>query len=255
MGTCAAEMSKLSSSEGGRVKGEGKNPEASHPSPFTLHPSPHHAIGLLGGTFDPIHFGHLRMAEELAGWLSLDQVRFIPAAQPPHRSQPRTEIRHRVEMTRIAIEANLKFALDTLEVERDGPSYTVETLISLRAELGNEIPLWLFMGADAFLGLNTWKDWSQLFTLANIAVAHRPGYRLTQADALGDDLRESLQRHQAKDVVPDQAAGQIILRPVTQLDISATAIRTSIREGKSPRYLLPQPVLDYIHLNHLYLHA
>ena len=212
-------------------------------------------IGILGGTFDPIHFGHLRMAEELAGWLTLDQVRFIPAAQPPHRSQPRTAIHHRVEMTRLAIDANPKFMLDTREVERKGMSYTVETLTSLRHELGAIVPLWLFMGTDAFLGLNTWKDWQQLFTLANIAVAHRPGYRLAQTDALGDELREALQHHQVKDASPDQAAGQIILRPVTQLDISATSIRSAIRAGNSPRYLLPEPVMDYIHTHHLYLHA
>jgi nicotinate-nucleotide adenylyltransferase len=222
-----------------------------HASRLTPRPS----IGLLGGTFDPIHFGHLRMAEELAGWLDLDQVRFIPAAQPPHRSQPRTVIHHRVEMTRLAIEANPKFMLDTREVDRKGMSFTVETLTSLRQELGTNDPLWLFMGADAFLGLNTWKNWSQLFDLANIAVAHRPGYRLAQTDALGDELREALHQHQVKDAAVNQASGQIILRPVTQLDISATAIRTAIREGKSPRYLLPEPVLDYIHTHHLYLHA
>lgn len=212
-------------------------------------------IGLLGGTFDPIHFGHLRMAEELADWLALDKVRFIPAAQPPHRSQPRTAVHHRVEMTRLAIEANPRFMLDTCEVERKGVSYTVETLASLRQELGTAVHLWLFMGADAFIGLNTWKDWSRLFDLANIAVAHRPGYRVAQTDALGDELREALQLHHVKDAAPNQAAGQIVLRPVTQLDISATAIRTAIREGKSPRYLMPEPVLDYIHTHHLYLHA
>ena len=213
------------------------------------------ALGILGGTFDPVHFGHLRMAEELAGWLELEQVRFIPAAQPPHRLQPRTAIHHRVEMTRLALEGNPNFALDRREVERLGPSYTVETLTSLRDELGGLTPLWLFMGADAFVGLNTWKNWPQLFELANIAVAHRPGYRLAQTDALGDELREALQHRQVRDADAQQAAGQVILRPVTQLDISATAIRTAIREGKSPRYLLPDPVLDYIHSHHLYLHA
>jgi nicotinate-nucleotide adenylyltransferase len=145
--------------------------------------------------------------------------------------------------------------LDTREVERKGVSYTVETLASLRQELGTAVHLWLFMGADAFIGLNTWKDWSRLFDLANIAVAHRPGYRVAQTDALGDELREVLQLHHVKDAAPNQAAGQIVLRPVTQLDISATAIRTAIREGKSPRYLMPEPVLDYIHTHHLYLHA
>ncbi|MGA7950186.1 MAG: nicotinate-nucleotide adenylyltransferase [Thiobacillaceae bacterium] len=212
-------------------------------------------IGILGGTFDPIHYGHLRMAEELAGWLALEGVRFIPASQPPHRSQPRTGVGHRMEMARLAITGNSRFTLDAREAGRKGTSYTEETLTSLRQELGPDLPLWLFMGADAFLGLNTWKEWQQLIALTNIAVAHRPGYRLAQADALADDLRAVLQRHQVREALPNQAAGQIILRPVTQLDISATAIRNAIREGKSPRYLLPEPVLDYIHANHLYLHA
>ncbi len=212
-------------------------------------------IGILGGTFDPIHYGHLRMAEELAGWLALEHVRFIPASQPPHRSQPRTGVGHRMEMARLAITGNSRFTLDAREAERKGASYTEETLTSLRQEMGPDLPLWLFMGADAFLGLNTWKRWQQLIALTNIAVAHRPGYRLAQADALADDLRAVLQRHQVREALPNQAAGQIILRPVTQLDISATAIRNAIREGNSPRYLLPEPVLDYIHANHLYLHA
>jgi nicotinate-nucleotide adenylyltransferase len=224
-----------------------------HPSPPT--PYGNQAIGLLGGTFDPIHYGHLRMAEELAGWLELEQVRFIPAPQPPHRSQPRTAVAHRVEMVRLAITGNPRFSLDTREVEREGMSYSVDTLTSLRQELGPSAPFWLFMGVDAFLGLNTWKSWQQLFTLANIAVAHRPGYRLAQADALTDDLRALLKQHQVKEAAPSQAAGQVILRPVTQLDISATAIRNAIREGESPRYLLPEPVLAYIHARHLYLHA
>jgi nicotinate-nucleotide adenylyltransferase len=224
-----------------------------HSSPLTPHSKP--AIGLLGGTFDPIHYGHLRMAEELAGWLALEQVRFIPAPQPPHRSQPRTGVAHRVEMVRLAITGNTRFSLDTREVEREGMSYSVDTLTGLRQELGPSAPLWLFMGVDAFLGLNTWKSWQQLLGLANIAVAHRPGYRLAQADALTDDLRALLQQHQVKDGAPNQAAGQVVLRPITQLDISATAIRNAIREGQSPRYLLPEPVLDYIHTHHLYLHA
>jgi nicotinate-nucleotide adenylyltransferase len=224
-----------------------------HSSLLTLHSK--QAIGLLGGTFDPIHYGHLRMAEELAGWLALQQVRFIPAPQPPHRSQPHTAISHRVEMARLATGGNARFVLDTREVERKGISYTVETLASLRQELGPDLSLWLFMGTDAFLGLNTWKSWQQLLVLANIAVAHRPGYRLAQADALADDLRAVLQQHQVKQAAPSQAAGQLILRPVTQLDISATAIRNAIREGESPRYLLPEAVLDYIRTNHLYLHA
>lgn len=208
-------------------------------------------IGILGGTFDPIHFGHLRMAEELAEALSLDEVRIIPAGRPPHRGVPGTAAAHRLEMARLAIADNPRLRLDDREVRLARASYTVDTLADLRQELGGAQPLWLLMGADAFLGLTTWKDWQRLFELAHIAVAHRPGYRLEQADALNDALRLELRNRQAADT-PQTAAGSIRLMPITQLDISATAIRTSLQAGRSVRYLIPDGVLDYIQKNNLY---
>lgn len=213
-------------------------------------------IGIFGGTFDPIHYGHLRMAEELASALSLEEVRFIPAGQPPHRASPRTEAKHRLEMTRLAIAGNPRFVLDEREVRRSveqtaRASYTVDTLTSLRQELGPDLPIWLLMGADAFLGLTTWKEWRQLFDLAHIAVAHRPGYRVSQSDALPDSLRSELHTRRC-DSPPAVPAGRIMLKPVTQLDISATGIRQHLSSGASARYLLPDPVLDYIQQHHLY---
>ena len=211
-------------------------------------------IGVFGGTFDPIHYGHLRLAEELAEALNLSEVRIVPAGQPPHRTVPRTAAMHRLEMARLAILGNPRFKLDEREVQQARASYTVDTLTALRQELGPEQPLWLLMGADAFLGLTTWKEWQRLFELAHIAVAHRPGYRLAQSDALNDGLRQELERRQLAGP-PDAPAGCVLLKPITQLDIAATDIRSRLQTGRSARYLTPDSVLDYIQRNRLYLPA
>jgi nicotinate-nucleotide adenylyltransferase len=209
------------------------------------------STGIFGGTFDPIHFGHLRMAEELADSLDLDIVRFIPAGLPPHRAAPRTDAIHRLEMTRLAIAGNPRFVLDDREVRSPQASYTVDTLTSLREDLGHDLPIWLLMGADAFLGLTTWKAWPRLFDLANLAVAHRPGYKLTQSDMLPDPLRRELAQRQC-DTPAATPAGSIFLKAATALDISASGIRQHLSSGTSVRYLLPDPVLGYIQQHQLY---
>jgi nicotinate-nucleotide adenylyltransferase len=212
------------------------------------------AIGIFGGTFDPIHFGHLRLAEEMAEGLELSQVRFIPAGQPPHRGTPRTAAIHRLEMVRRAIAGNPHFEVDSREVQRPDPSYTVDTLTALRAELGNEQPLWLLLGADAFLGLPTWHEWRRLFELANIAVAARPGARILQSDSLPDDLKQEVSQRQQTSGAAAGPAGAVLLLQMTPLDISATAIRDTLARQGSARYLLPDAVLDYIHEHQLYAH-
>jgi nicotinate-nucleotide adenylyltransferase len=212
------------------------------------------AIGIFGGTFDPIHFGHLRLAEELASALRLAEVRFIPAGQPPHRVSPRTDAAHRLEMTRLAITGNPRFVLDDREILEPRASYTFDTLTSLRQELGRDLSFWLLMGADAFLGLTSWKNWQQLFDLAHIAVAHRPGYRLPQSDALPDALQRELQQRSCA-TLPDTPAGSVFLKSVTALDISATAIRQHLSSGTGARYLVPDSVLDYIQQHNLYTPA
>lgn len=225
--------------------------------PFAVHCSQrtnHAPIGVFGGTFDPIHFGHLRMAEELADALHLDKVCFIPTGQPPHRNTPQTSAAHRLEMVRLAVADNPRFCLDDREIRQDRASYTVDTLSDLRHELGDAQPLWLLMGADAFLGLPSWKNWRQLFTLANIAVAHRPGYTLTQSDALHGDLRAELEARLI-DQPSRSVAGCILLAPITPLAISATSLRRQLSERESVRYLTPDSVCDYIEKHHLYLTA
>lgn len=215
-------------------------------------------IGIFGGTFDPIHFGHLRLAQELAAGLGLARIRFIPAGHPPHRSEPRVSSRDRLEMVRLAIAGNPLFVLDEREIQKPGPCYTVDTLTELRRELGANQPLCLLMGADAFLGLTTWHRWRELFDLAHIAVAHRPGFpQVTWADAMPEVLRQELKRRLRDDarLLGADAAGSVFAHTITPLDISATHIRNGLASGQSPRYLLPDAVLDYIQDKGLYAAA
>ncbi|NOT16454.1 MAG: nicotinate-nucleotide adenylyltransferase [Sulfuriferula sp.] len=212
-------------------------------------------IGLFGGTFDPIHFGHLRLAEEMAEQIGLSQIRFIPAGTPPHRSRPRTEARHRLAMVELATANNARFVVDSREMAQTQLSYTVDTLHDLRRSFGLTQPLCLLLGADAFLGLSNWHRWRELFGLAHIAVAHRPGYpQSTWKDNMPEVLRDELEQRWAHpDDIKTCAAGLIVMRPITALDISATYIRDTLRAGHNPRYLIPDVVLDYIHTHQLYL--
>lgn len=213
-------------------------------------------IGILGGTFDPIHFGHLRLAQELAEELGLREVRFIPAGLPPHRTQPFASAQQRLEMVRLGIAGNPLLTLDEREIFKPTPSYTVETLLDLRTETGAAQPLCLFMGTDAFLGLTSWHRWRELFDLAHIVVAQRPGFPgLGRAAAsMPPELRDMLNRRLVNEpeALGGAPAGAIFVQPITALDISATQIRAGLATGQSPRYLLPDAVLDYIQTNGLY---
>jgi nicotinate-nucleotide adenylyltransferase len=212
-------------------------------------------VGILGGTFDPIHLGHLRLAEELAQTLRLAAVRFVPSGTPPHRAQPRTATAHRVAMVRLAVAGNPLFTVDEREVRRNGPAYTFDTLTEVREELGTATPVVLLVGADAFLDFAAWHRWHDLFGLAHVAVAHRPGFPVERwRDAMPQPLaREYAARLMQQPLAVHLApAGGIAVIPFTALDISATAIRALVAGGGSPRYLLPDPVLDYIQREGLY---
>ncbi len=212
-------------------------------------------IGILGGTFDPIHFAHLRFAQEAAVSLQLREVRFIPAGRPPHRAAPGVSPQQRLEMTRLATGNNPLFLVDDREVRKDAPSYTIDTLTELRAELGEQQPLVLLVGADAFLGLASWHRWRELFSLTHIAVALRPGYpHVMWADSMPDSLRGELHSRLTSNPrqLQDSPAGLINTLEITPLDISATKIRSCVSEQQTPRYLLPDSVLAYIQQNHLY---
>ncbi|MGL4409702.1 MAG: nicotinate-nucleotide adenylyltransferase [Zoogloea sp.] len=210
-------------------------------------------LGVLGGTFDPIHYAHLRLAEEACERLSLAGVRLIPAGAPPHRSAPRSTPQQRLDMVTLAARSRAGFDVDASEVMASGPSYTVLTLARLRAEVGPHRPLVLLLGADAFLGLATWHEWRRLFDLAHIAVATRPNYIL-EADQMAAELAAEFRQRRAimASVLANRPAGNVITFGITPLDISSTAIRAQLKSGASPRFLLPDPVLDYIGNHHLY---
>jgi len=212
-------------------------------------------IGILGGTFDPIHYGHLRLAEELGERLRLDEVRFVPSGTPPHRSAPAVTADHRLAMTRLAAAGNARFTVDERELRRTGLGYTFDTLKELRSDLGNARPLALLLGADAFLEFATWHRWREIFGLAHVAVAHRPGFPVERwAERMPEPLAREysgrlMQQPLAIHLAP---AGGIVIVPFTALEISATAIRDMLHAGASPRYLLPGAVLDYIRSHGLY---
>lgn len=210
-------------------------------------------LGLFGGTFDPVHFGHLRLAEESIDHLGLCGVRWIPAGQPPHRGAPQVTAEQRLEMVLRSTANNGKFSIDASEVEAAEPSYTVHTLERLRRELGDDRSLVLLVGADAFAGLPGWHRWRDIFSLAHVAVSHRPGFPV-EAASLPQELASEFNDRRLADAagLKQAPAGGVVTFAMTQLAISATQIRKLLANGLSARYLLPDSVLDYIHRNQLY---
>src|SRR5574343_377692 len=210
-------------------------------------------LGLFGGTFDPVHYGHLRLAEEAIAHLGLGGVRWLPAGQPPHRGVPQVTAGQRLDMVRRATTGNPRFFVDASEVEADAPSYTVHTLERLRRELGEQQQLVLLVGADAFAGLATWYRWRDIFSLGHVAVSHRPGFPVETA-SLPHELATEFNDRRLDDFSSLRAApaGGIVTFAMTQLAISATQIRKLLANGLSARYLLPDEVLDYIQTHSLY---
>jgi len=213
-------------------------------------------LGIFGGTFDPLHYGHLRLAEEAADALDLARVRWIPAGQPALRGVPQASAAQRLEMVRLAIADNPRFELDSAEVDAERTSFTVPTLERLRLAdaCGAQRPLVLIVGADAFSALPSWHRWECLFDLAHIAVAHRPHVPVDLAQlpaALAEACRGRLCDDPAQ--LAATPAGRILTFAMTQLDISATQIRNLLSKQGSPRYLLPDALLAYVKNHHLYL--
>lgn len=210
-------------------------------------------IGVYGGTFDPVHYGHLRTALEVKEALHLDAVHFVPARLPPHRRLPSASAEARRRMLEAALaDAPPGFVLDERELVRPGPSYMVDTLTSLRQELG-QTSLCLLLGMDAFLGLPTWHRWQEVFGLANLVVMTRPGY----VPKLSPPLSREFERRRIEDHAKLQKSpcGMIYLQPVTQLEISSTFIRKALVTGRDPKYLLPDRVLALIRQQGYYQHA
>jgi len=208
------------------------------------------ALGIFGGTFDPIHFGHLRTAFELMQALDLAELRFIPAGNPPHRAMPLCDARHRVEMVRAATAGQPGFVVDDRETRREGPSYSVLTLRELRAEWPGR-PVCMIVGMDAFLGLPQWHEWQDVLRLAHLVVAHRPGWSIPSSGTLGE-LLAACGTGEPRDLHAAEA-GRVLVHPVTQLEISSTDLRDIIVAGRDPRYLLPDPVRDIIRATGCYV--
>jgi nicotinate-nucleotide adenylyltransferase len=213
-------------------------------------------IAILGGTFDPIHYGHLRLGADVKSAVGLDEVRLVPAGDPPHRAPPVASAEHRLAMTELGCAEFPGLIADAREVHRPGPSYTVLTLESLREEQRGR-PLALVIGADAFAGLEQWRRWQQLFTLAHFLVVERPGTAFDPA-ALPATLRTQWERRLTTDAMrlERSLAGAILRVEVTPQPISASSIRAALARGPAGRNtvrgLLPASVLAYIDRNQLY---
>lgn len=200
-------------------------------------------VGVFGGMFDPIHYGHLRTAYELQSTLSLDEVRFVPCANPPHRGAASVDAALRTRMVAAAIRGQSGFVVDDRESRRGGPSYTVDTLEELRADLA-DASFCLILGMDAFLGLPQWHEWRRLLDLAHIVVVERPGWRPPEAGALKDLVEQHATAD--PDVLRQERNGRILVAQVTRLEISSTGLRRALRAGLEPRYLMPDAALKVI---------
>jgi nicotinate-nucleotide adenylyltransferase len=203
-------------------------------------------IGILGGTFDPVHFGHLRTAQQVYRQLKLERVIFVPAANPPHRRPPVASIEHRIRMLQLALPRYEGFELDDREQRLGGISYTVRTLESFRDELGNH-SLGLIMGADAFAGFESWHRWQDILDLAHLLVMNRPGISTSALPAwaqarTSDDI----------ELLKNSAGGRIFFLTVEPEAISATDIRAALARSESVAGKMPKTVVDYIETNDLY---
>jgi nicotinate-nucleotide adenylyltransferase len=213
------------------------------------------SVGLFGGTFDPIHFGHLRLATELAEAFKLERVIFLPAGLPYHRGTgAHASAEQRLTMVKLATQRDARFDVDDRELRRAGPTYTYDTLAEVRAERGPQVPLVFLLGSDAFGQIHTWHRWTELFDLAHFAVAIRaddtewlskgPGaFPADVGPRVTLNLRELL----------GSPAGKVMTFSMTPLAISSTAIRNLVRDDASVRYLTPDPVADYIRSHKLYM--
>ena len=212
-------------------------------------------IGIYGGTFDPLHYGHLRIAEELVESVGFSKLYFIPSGSPRLRQTPGASKYHRVAMLRAAIQDNAKFTLDEREIHRPGESRSVLTLRELRYEFAENAVLCFLMGMDVFVKLPDWYCWRELFKLCHIVIVDRPGcISPKNKNALPEELNREVMQRQATRAseLKKTCSGRVLIVPTTMLDISATLIRDNIAKQKSIRYLLPDTVLEYIETNHLY---
>jgi nicotinate-nucleotide adenylyltransferase len=212
------------------------------------------SLGLFGGTFDPVHFGHLRLATELAEAFRLDQVIFLPAGLPYHRGRAaHASNEQRLTMLKLATARDARFDVDDRELRRGGPTYTYDTLTEIRGERGPATPLVFLTGSDAFAKIDTWNRWTELFDLAHFAVAIRANDEQWFSKGPGAFPKEAWPRITLnRRELLAAPAGKIITFSMTPIAISSSAIRTLAGEGASIRYLTPDPVAEYIRSHDLY---
>ena len=211
------------------------------------------AIGIYGGTFDPVHFGHLRPALEVCEVLDLKQIRFIPSYIPPHRQTPDTSIKNRLLMLETAVASENRFVVDQREIQRQGHSYMIDTLISLKNDFPHH-PLCLILGLDAFLEIKTWHRWEKLLSYCHLVVTRRPETQYNEISSWPDELQKFYQQHMVEhpEQLHKQLTGNIFFIEVTQLPISSSLIRHQLKNKLSIRYLLPDEVYAIITEKQLY---
>lgn len=210
-------------------------------------------VAMFGGTFNPIHHGHLRSALELVEGLGLERLHLVPCAIPPHRERPDCPAARRADMVELAVRGESRLFCDRRELQRQGPSWTVDSLAELRSEYGEQRPLCLVVGCDALLGLPQWHRWQELLVFAHVVVIARPGWELPRRGKVADWLGH----HRLPDAatLARKPAGGVLVQELRQLPVSSTEIRQLCAAGRSPRFLLPDAVLDYIVDNGLYRDA
>lgn len=206
-------------------------------------------IGVFGGTFDPIHLGHLRLALELKQQFCFDEMRLLPCYIPPHRASPRVDARERLHMLQLAVADCEELQWDARELAREKPSYTVDTLSELRLELGLDTSLSWCMGMDSFNGLDTWHRWQELLDLAHLVVVARPGWEIPRSGPIAELVA---QKSASPNAIGNAPCGNIVVLEQRLLPISATEIREQIKADKSPQFLLPDAVWSYIRAQGLY---
>lgn len=206
-------------------------------------------LALFGGTFDPVHYGHLKCADEARSKLGLEKLTLVPAGHPPHRGTPLATTRQRLEMLQLALTEFPNLALDTRETRRQGPSYMVDTLAEIRAESPAR-PLILLLGQDAANLLHTWFEWQRLFSVAHLVILTRPDSLVDYPNELAVELTPRL-TSDALELLSSEC-GKILQLEVESIDVSATRIKQLLRQGGSPAAMLPAVVLEYIQHNHLY---
>ena len=208
------------------------------------------SVALFGGSFNPVHFGHLRIATELAEQLQVESIRMMPCAFPPHRDETEVTANQRLKMLHLAIGEHVLLQAEDIELQRPAPSYSVDTVRLIREQIGPETPLFLCIGMDSLNGLNSWHDWQKIQDYCHIVVSSRPGYKVPESGVLADWII----KYRCDDlaILKQQAQGKLYFCELTMLAISSTSIRKKVSDGENICFLTPDTVVDYIHQQHLY---